>query len=1095
MQVSAASFGQRLTLIGNNVKLERIFNEIQKQTGYGVLVSTSKVDTEKGIKVNFRNTALTDVMDQLTKGSDLAYTIEDKVIVIKEKTPSILDRVIARFQAIDVRGKVVDSLGNGLPGATVSVKNGKGSTSTDAGGNFQLKNVDEGAVLVVSYLGYVTKEVAVHTGTMTVTMRLSTSKLDEVLIQAYGVTSRRLNTGNTSSVKAVDISKQPVNNPLLALSGRVPGLIVSQASGFSGSGVRILIQGQNSIGKGNDPFFVIDGVPYVSQLLPNSGNVLGVSQSAGASESNFGNPLSFINPSDIESIDILKDADATAIYGSRAANGAVLITTKRGKESGMTVDVSSQLGFGRVPRKMELLNINEYLSLRKSAYLNDNLSVPTALDGSDVSNYDLTMWDQTRDIDWQKELIGRNAEYQDQKISLSGGTDQIQYLFSAGYHRETTVFPGNFSDKKGSVHFNMANSSKNQKFKFSFSGTYVSDDNRLTRYDLTEYAMTLAPNTPSLKNNDGSLNWAPNSEGISSLDFFQPLALLNNRYDNKTVNLITSSDISYQITRNLRIKSNFGYTNLRSDELVSNPLSAIAPENRATSTRRATYRDNNIRSWIVEPQIDYRHVISKGVLTSLLGTTFQQVNSIAQQLNGSGYSSDEVLDNINSATSISTPLGSTINSVYKYHAVFGKLNYNWENKYIINFTGRYDGSSRFGGANSFHAFGAMGAAWVFSNESFSKELLPFISFGKLKFSYGVTGNDQIGNYQYLSLYDNINPPISYSGGPSLIANSIANPYLQWEETRKLSFGIDVALFNDRLLLETNYYRNRSSNQLLATALPSTAGVHSLTINLPAKVQNNGFEFTINSTVLNSKVFSWKTGANLTVPRNKLIEFENLESSIFYADYKVGEPITFNRLYDFVGVNQSTGLYEYRDKDGNLINDPTVSSENLTRFVNTSQTLYGGINNSFSYRSFALDFLFQFVRQMGQNYFYGNGFPGAFSPVNQPRTVLNAWNASNSNARVQKYSSGDFDVLTPAFAIYSSNAVWADASYIRLKNLSLSWAIPQQVISKLKMRYGKVFVQGQNLLTITNYQGLDPETKSSLTLPPLRVISTGIQVTF
>jgi TonB-linked SusC/RagA family outer membrane protein len=912
--------------------------------------------------------------------------------------------------------------------------------------------------------------------------------LDEVQVIAYGVTSQRLNTGNVSAVNAETISKQPVNNPLLALSGRVPGLQINQVNGFAGSGVSVQIQGQNSITQGNDPFYVIDGVPYFSQLLPNLGNILGTSRSSGLSVANNGNPLSFINPQDIESISILKDADATAIYGSRAANGAILITTKKGKAGGTKVNVNLQSGVGKVPKFIKLLNTPEYVEMRNEALKNDGITSPSATD------YDINgTWDKTRYTDWQKELIGGSAKYNDLQGSISGGNDNTQFLIGSGYHRETTVFPGDFNDTKGSLRFNLHNISNDKKFQVSLSASYLAENNKLPAVDLTQYAMISAPNAPSLYNSDGSINWAPDASGNSSWGFNQPAALQLYKYKVATNNLISNFLMSYQISNGLSIRSNFGYSRLEQNELAENPQAVVPPEYRSFIPRTASYGNNNLSTWIIEPQIQYRKTFGINNIDFLLGSTFQENNSNRKLINGTGYNSDLVMGNINAATSINVPDNSTIQSLYKYNALFARINYNIDDKYILNFTARRDGSSRFGAENQFHNFGAIGTAWLFSSEKFIKDHLQFLSFGKLKASYGTTGNDQIGDYTFISLYQPLNPGTPYRGTGGAIPQGLSNPYLQWEETKKMNIGLDLGFFKDRILITGNYYNNKSSNQLVSTPLAITSGFSSIAANLPATVRNYGLEFTISTKNITTKSFNWTTNINLTLPKNKLLSFPDIQNSAYSNIYIVGQPLTIQKLFKFNKVDPATGIYQYIDKNDNVTSDPSNDQLNRTVIVNSAQTLFAGLQNSIGYKNFQLDFFFQFVKQKANSNYYGN-FPGSIYTANQPVSVLNRWQSAGDIAKVEKYNS-DFSLYGPQSSITSSDAVWKDASYLRLKNVSLSWVLPQRICDKMRITSARIYVQGENLLTITGYDGLDPETKVNTTLPVLRVITFGTQLTF
>jgi TonB-linked SusC/RagA family outer membrane protein len=1041
------------------------------------------------VTCDWKDLPLASALENLFAAQPLSYEIQGNTIVVSraERTPAPSASAWALNGNNDIHGRVTDSLGNPLAGASVTVKGSKRGTSTDARGEFELKNVGEGAVLVISYTGYNSREIRLADNSglqpegLKITLIHSGSSLDQVQIIAYGTTTPRLSTGDVSMVTAADIEKQPVTNALLALEGRMPGLFITQSTGLPGTGVSVLIQGQNSIANGNDPFYVIDGVPYSSELLSNFGSILG---SSGINNQSNGNPLSYLTPGDIESISVLKDADATAIYGSRAANGAILITTKKGKSGQTKVDINLQNGWGQVTRKIDLLGTNQYLQMRHEAISNDGLS-------TQPTDYDINgTWDTTRYTDWQKSLIGGTAQYTNLNATVSGGSANTQYLVGATYNRETTVFPDAFADQKGSFHFNINSVSPNQKFRLQLTGNYLVGNNELPSGDLTGYALTLAPDAPSLYNKDGSLNWMPTSSGTSTWN--NPVALLYNHYSNKANNLVSNMVLSYQLLPGLEIKSSFGYTNLQTNEIVTNPLSAVAPENRPFAYRYSDFGNNNINSWIAEPQATYKLFIGRGKLDALVGTTFQQTSSNGYSLLGLGFNNDQVMADINSAATI-IPAGS-VASTYRYNALFGRLGYDWEDKYLVNLTLRKDGSSRFGSANQFHDFEAMGLGWVFSKEALIQKNFGIVSFGKLRVSYGTTGNDQIGDYKYLSLYTPTGYQVPYQGVTTLSPNGLSNPYLQWEETKKLDFGLDIGIWKDRVLLSANYFQNRSSNQLLPYSLPLLTGFNQITENFPATVQNTGWELSLKTTNVKTKAFYWTTSINVTLPQNRLIAFPNLATSSYANSLVVGKPITIVKAFHYLGVSDTTGIYQFGSKGGPTSN-PIYGTDN-TVIINTSPSYYGGFQNNFGYKGFELDILFQFVKQRAQNYYFGD-IPGYFSGPgdagNQPQTVLNRWQKPGDMKPIQQYNS-DFTLYTPfSDAAYYSDAAWADASYIRLKNMSLSWQIPVGWSNKMHIKYWKLYALGQNLLTFSHYKGLDPETKSSTTLPPLKVITLGLQV--
>jgi TonB-linked SusC/RagA family outer membrane protein len=1075
VHVSAAVFSQNITLNKKNAPLSTVLADIQQQTGYDLFYKDKLVNDTK-ITISIKNEPLAKALSEILDKEGLAFTIDDKTITIKEKQPTPLEplKSALNLEKIDITGKITDETGQPLPSATVIVKGTSNSTITDVKGNFTLKRVDNNAVLKISFIGYLTKEINANGDLSNIKMEVANSKLDAVQVIAYGQTSQRLSTGDISVVSAKDIEEQPVADPLLTLQGRVPGLFITPTSGFTNSPVNVQVMGQNSIAHGNEPLYVIDGVPYTPDMLPP------------AYASGVFSAFSFLNPSIIESISVLKDADATAIYGSRAANGAILITTKKGKAGETRVDIKLQNGWAKDPRHLDLLNTQQYVQLREEALKNDGISAPGPTD------YDINgVWDQSRNTDWQKVLLGGTAQYTDLQGTISGGSANTQFLVNVGDHRETTVLPGNFADQKTSLHFSLNNCSNNQKFKLQLTGSYLLDNNDLPVGDPTQFAVNLAPDAPALRNSDGSINWAPDQNGNSTWGY-QGNPLVNTLYilTSKTSNLTSNAIISYNLIPGLDLKSNFGYNNQQNDQLLAAPLTIYEPAARPYSQRFARYTNNNLNSWIIEPQVSYNKQFGKGKFQGIIGSTVEQNNADGKALNGTGYTSDSLLGDIAAATTVTA--GAT-QSVYKYNALFGRITYNWDNKYILNVTARRDGSSRFGSANRFHDFWSAGGAWLFSSETAVKDNFPALSFGKLSGSYGTTGNDQIGDYSYLSVYNPVSAQIPYQAASSLLPNGLSNPYLQWEETRKLRIGLDLGFLNDRILFTASYFRNRSSNELLSVTIPQTTGFGQLPENFPATVQNSGLELTLNTINIQSGGFKWSSAFNLTVPRNKLVAFPGLANSTFANRLIVGQPVSISKVFDYAGIDPQTGIYLFKGANDKLTSNPDYPGD-LTKLVNTDPKFYGGLNNSLAYKGFQLDFFIQFVKQIANNSFERFGILPGISNVNQPVTVLNRWQKPGDQAVIQKANS-DYSLAYPGTLVTLSDAAFSDASYIRLKTVSLSWRIPDRWNTTLHTQNVRVFLQGQNLLTITPYKGLDPEIPGIYALPVLRVMTMGIDVGF
>ncbi|ACU60681.1 SusC/RagA family TonB-linked outer membrane protein [Chitinophaga pinensis] len=1086
-----AQADRKITLSGT-FTYHQIFRSVEKQTGKRVYYTNSIINDEEQTTVHLEQAPLQVALAQILKNKDLEWVIDEKYISLKRHNKSShFTSLSTSDSSMSITGKVITEDGIPISGATVLIKGSSLGTTSSADGSIKLRNVKSDIIIIISSIGFISKEVFLKVGNSLGTVQLEryVGTLDETQIIAYGQTSRRISTGNISTVKAKDIEKSPVANPLLAIAARVPGVFIQQSTGTPGSGIKIIIQGQNSINGGNDPFYVIDGVPFTSQLLPGLTGELGLSgpgtPGANPALNTQGNPLNFINIQDIESIDILKDADATAIYGSRAANGAIIITTKKGKSGKTAFNVNYQNGWGEISKKVKLLNTEQYLEMRKEAYANNGVNTYP------VDAYDLNgTWDLNKYTDWQNELLGGTAKYTNIHATLSGGSSNIQYLLGGGYQSEGTVTPGDLSDRKTSVHFNINSTSTNQKFKVNFSGSYVSDNNKLAVVsDIASRAFTMAPNSPQLYNDDGSLNWEIRNGVIT---FFNPLVNLGSKYINKTSNLLSNATFSYELIPGLDLKSSFGYNKLLSDEVYASTTSLYPAQFIPYLPRTANFNTAEISNWIIEPQITFIKKFGPGVFNALVGATIQQEDRNRQNLKASGFSSDESMLNLKAASSVivADEDNAVILSQYKYNAIFGRINYNLKNTYLLTFTTRRDGSSRFGQENRFHNFFSVAGAWTFSNEHFIKDNLPFISFGKIRSSYGITGNDQIGDYSYLNLYQNVSTlGTNYQGIVALSPfNNFPNPYLQWELTKKLSATLDLGVLKDRILFAITYYKNRSSNQLSTQSLLAVTGGNGINTNLPAVVENKGFELSLNSSNMKGNHFTWNSSINVTIPQNRLVGYSGIDAEV--KDEFVGKALGSFKVYNFSGVNPSSGVYEVIDRNGKATSNPDASLDK-TIFIDLNPKYYGGFQNSFSYRGLSLDVLFQFVKQLGGNGYFGSFLPGV-SPINEVTSVLERWQKPGDNTSIQKFTT-DLAYADKFRIAAESNRAYSDASYIRLKNLSLSYQFSSSLIKKSFLQSARIYVQGQNLLTFTKYVGGDPENRTLRGMPPLKMLTLGAQI--
>lgn len=1083
LTASANGLAQTVSLSERNAPLQKVFNKIEQQTGYSFVYRTEWLNEAKTVTLEVKNGSLQHVLDLCFKDQPFTYAIVDRIIVVKQKEVQTLPQNEANLNlpppVVDVRGRVVNENGDPLEGVSVSVRNTRVGTSTNANGEFELKGIGENSVL--SFTGVTIEPLIVNLNgrkelNVTAKTRISVSE-DIIINKGYYTEKQKLSTGNVSTIKSEDIDKQPVTNVLQALEGRVPGLLITQQSGVPGGGYTVLIRGKSSIANSSEPLYVVDGIPYPGQDWLKVANI--------PSAAGYGNngtpysPLNFINPADVESIDVLKDADATSIYGSRGANGVVLITTKKGKPGTTSVDINAYKGIGQIARRMQLLNGEQYIAMRKEALANDHLSIGAA-------DYDLNgSWGNTSH-DWQQELIGGQADYTNLQASITGGTNLLQFKFTGGYHRETTLYSGDYSEKKGFGHFNITNLSQNRKFRMDFSGDYTVSEIFLPGSDFASDILT-SPIAPNPFDSLGRLNWASNTFG-------NPFASTLNVSKGFTKNLVASNTLSYEIIPGLEVKSNLSYNLLQLNDFETFPISSYYPAlNRTTGNTNFSY--NTSRAWNFEPQANYSKGFRKARLNATVGTTIQSIYRDGFTLNATGYPDDALLENLAAASTIGK--GRVYNLTYHYQAVFSRLGFTYDDKYVFNATARRDGSSRFGPDKQFHDFGSLSGAWVFSSEKFIQRLIPALNYGKLRVSYGSSGNDQINDYRFLDLYTFTTYTNPYQGTQGLFPANLFNSDLAWESRQKAEAALELGLFKDRIFTTVAYFRDRSSNQLVKKPLPAFTGFASIDANLPAVVQNAGWEITLRTVNVKRKDVSWVVNANITISKNKLIAYPDLATSTYKNSLIIGQPLSIVRLYDYRGVDPQTGLYIFRASNGKDTSKPNSLTDRTT-FVTPDPDFYGGVQSSLTYHNFSLDLFVQFVKQIGNNpLFVSSVHPGVFlglSSFNSPVGILDGrWQKPGDVATIQKFSTSTADPLTAYSAMLSSKNNWVNASYVRLKNLSIAYRLPEAILKRMHLKNLRFYIQGENLFTITPYKGMDPETFNT-TIPPLRVWTGGLQIT-
>lgn len=1093
LQVSASSFGQKININQTNISLEKALKLIREQSGYDALFDAKLIQKLGNLNLDLKNASVDEALKQCLTGSNFTYSIKENTILIKEKSfvEELKQRITDQFNNNDLKGTVfTKDSGEPLAGATVMIKRTKKTVYTDHNGFFTVRDFLPTDTLVFSYIGFVTQSIAPGKEKfLFVKLEETTNSLDAVMVQGYGKTTQRLSTGNITRVTADAIGKQLISNPIMALQGAVPGLEIRQLNGSDAGIQKVEIRGRKSINSSfsSEPLYVIDGIPLTvlggasSKLVGNRQSAIssGIDQS-GLSGSGI-SPLYSLNPNDIESIEVLQDADATAIYGSRGGNGVILITTKKGKPGRSVFNVTANQGIKKVADRWEMLNTEQYLDYRRTAFKNDGIK-PTVINAPELLKYD-----QNRYTDWQDYIWGNLGKWTNFDMNLSGGDAQTMFRLSSGIARTTDITQVKGINQRISATSNITHKALNQRLSVEFSAMYSATVNN-TR--MIGQIADLPPNAPEVYNEKGNLNFdAWQSDMYAFKNLTQP-SKTNSNYLN------SSFSVDYSLFENLSVKVNMGYNNTFSSSRKISPLSSfnLAKEPLA----KAEIRDGNTRvqNLIIEPQINYRTFIAKGKLEALIGGTYQDNSTRVNQQTAKGFASDEQMGSINGATLF---LNSEQVRLYKYVGVFGRLNYNWENKYIINFNGRRDGSSRFGPANRFGNFGSVGAAWIATQESWVRNNLPqVIDFVKLRGSYGITGSDNVGDYQYLTQWGNSylgQVMVPYDGVNPLLPQIQPNDDFHWQRNEKSELGLELAVLRERININFSWYSDYSDNQLTSFLLAGYTGFNSVVLNSPAEVRNTGIALNINARLINTKNFSWNMGFNIGKNKNTLVGYPNIEESPYYVNYKIGESLNNQYVFKFNGVDPQTGQYTFYDfnGDGKITLNSSVPAgthdDDRGVAINTSPEFGGGMSHNFRFKNLTLNASFNFSKQLGSY--------NVNSSQNNNMSLYeynNAWRNPGDNALFMKFTTNANTDLTRSY-YSSSDAGVSRADFLRLNALQLSYNLPDKGLKFLGLSNLSVNLTGQNLFVITNFKGLDPEVREFSGMPLSKTITMGLNCSF
>ncbi|TDQ80102.1 SusC/RagA family TonB-linked outer membrane protein [Sphingobacterium yanglingense] len=950
--------------------------------------------------------------------------------------------------------------GDPIVGATI-VGDKAGVANSDAQGRFSLSGVNGNKSLTVSYVGYQSQRVQLDSRThYDISLVAQEGALEEVVVIGYGTSKKSDITGSVSSLNEKDFNKGANISAEQLIAGKVSGVQVVQSSGEPGGGISVNVRGVGSVNAGNSPLYVVDGFP-----IDNSATVGGTGANFTGMKS-ARNPLNAINPNDIASIEVLKDASATAIYGSRGANGVVIITTKRGKTGGLNVNYDAYYGTQNIQRDIKILSTQQYKDV-----INGLIDAGEGTSSQRVGNID-------EGTDWLSKMYSKNAPVQNHNLSFSGGNENTKYHTSLNYFGQDGLLI-NSDNKRYSARVNLEHTTGNFKLGTNITSSYIKDNYVANGMDLNEragiiYAAIAYDPTLPIYNADGTYKLSPD------MNIDNPLAIANGKMSQS--NLYRTLGTIYgemNFLQDFTAKLNVGadISNQRRDTYVDRQTI----EGRANGGI-ASILHGTSTSYLAEFTVGYKKKIDIHDLNFLVGVTGQQFNDISSSSQGSGFSSDATGTNnmgLADPTKFIVSSGRTRNSLLSY---LGRANYNLYDKYLLTASLRIDGSSRFGENNRFGVFPSFAFGWKLEEEDFIKDLDVFNTL-KLRTSWGRTGNQEIGNYQSISTYAGGQKAVIGNGQVSTTTPSrIANPNLKWETSEQLNFGLDYGFLNNRISGSVDVFYKDTKDMLLNLAVPRTTGFSTMMTNVGA-VRNSGIEFLMNTQNVKG-AFNWETTWNFAWLKNIVKDLGT--NTIIYSGsaggtsnvsiIKVGEPIYSFFGYEIDGVWQKgddfsttkdavvAGDFKYRDINGDMI----VNADDRLVLGNSFPKYTASMTNDFNYKGFNLNIFIDGVFGVSM---LNNNLVDTYFPANLKRNrladpMLNRWTEENPSTVYPSF----VNPLKQGKKEVNSYTV-ENASYVRLNTVKLGYTIPLQNTKYVKGV--NLYVVGQNLATVTDYTGYDP----------------------
>lgn len=964
---------------------------------------------------------------------------------------------IVAFAQQSISGTITDDAGVPLVGATILVQGTSTAVTTDFDGKFSI-NASMGDMLEASYVGYSNQLISVDSSTVNFVM--SADQLTEVIVTGYSSQSKRNLTDNIASVSANDINGIPTPNAINTLAGKVTGVRVAQTNGKIESGYSFRVRGQSSISAGTRPLIVLDGIPLITNNESSNGSPT--------------NPLITLNAGDIESIDILKDASAASIYGSRGANGVVIITTKSGTKGKNKIDVNISNGWSTKTNGRDWMDADEYIELFREASINAGYPGYEEFYMSTIS----PSW-ETTDTNWE-DIALVNGHTRDFSVASSGGNDKSNYYMSVAHNDTKGIVFGN-EMKKISVRSNLETRAKD----FLTLGLNIN----LSRADIDRVANDNAFVTPLQ-----AIALSPVSpayvDGEPYADTQYPNFLLQDKYGtyNTIVRRITGRFYgTAEVNSDLKLNSSFSYDLYAQSEDSFNGM--LTP---FQSTNGDAFASNyTTENFIYSNYLQYdKEIGNNHSLSVVVGTELNKSKRRSATVIGEQFPTDD-FQTISSAAEIVSGTGGFTR--YSFVSYFARANYSFADKYLVKLGLRRDGSSRFGNNVRYGTFPSLSAGWILSEEDFLNNQSIF-SFLKLRASWGEAGNAEIGNFASLGLFG----VVSYNQSPGLAFIQADNTNLTWETTTQTDASVQFGLFDDRISGEIGYFVKETNDLLFAEPIPASSGASSLTKNI-GSVENTGVEFQLSTTNINNNNFKWTTDLNVSTIENKITDLADGDVIGNINILREGEPISAFYLVEYAGVDPDNGdalFYTNKGTEGETSNDWNDAERVIAG--NPFPDLMAGLTNSFSYKKFDLSFSFQ--GEWGASVFNSAGkFQEANGDWfdNQDRSQLRRWQKPGDVTDVPRAE------LVAGNGTEDSTRYLKSTDYIRLKNLTLGYNVPKKYNNIAGISSARVYLSGFNLLTFTDYDGYDPESRSDAggvgqvfySAPAAKTISIGVDLSF